>query len=145
MHSDDPRTIQKQKLYDEYIQRLTPERRSKIEANAQERTRYISLILEDVYQLHNMSAVLRSCDCFGIQDVHVIEERNHYKKVALVFGTEFNSKDYGTRERTSALSFRSKNHSLVNQRSLRMCRKNIIGYLLTNNIQSNVWPTNANR
>ncbi len=69
----------KQELYDEYVQRLTPERRRKIEQYARERTRYITVVLEDVYQAHNMSAVLRSCDCFGIQDVHIIEERNEFK------------------------------------------------------------------
>lgn len=45
----------------------------------QERTRYITLVLEDVFQGHNASAVLRSCDCFGIQDVHFIENRNEFK------------------------------------------------------------------
>ncbi len=43
-----------------------------------ERTRYITVVLEDIYQSQNASAVLRSCDCFGIQDVHVIENRNQY-------------------------------------------------------------------
>lgn len=42
------------------------------------RTRHITLVLEDLYQPHNASAVLRSCDCFGIQDVHIIENRNKY-------------------------------------------------------------------
>jgi tRNA (guanosine-2'-O-)-methyltransferase len=42
------------------------------------RTRYISVVLEDLYQPHNASAVLRTCDCFGIQDVHIIENRNTY-------------------------------------------------------------------
>ncbi len=42
------------------------------------RTRYITLALEDIYQSNNASAVLRTCDCFGIQDVHVIENRNEY-------------------------------------------------------------------
>jgi tRNA (guanosine-2'-O-)-methyltransferase len=28
-----------------------------------------------VYQLHNTSAVMRSCDVFGIQDLHVVEEK----------------------------------------------------------------------
>ncbi|MFT4697496.1 MAG: tRNA (guanosine-2'-O-)-methyltransferase [Flavobacteriaceae bacterium] len=32
------------------------------------------MVIEDVYQLHNTSAVMRSCDIFGIQDLHVIEE-----------------------------------------------------------------------
>src|SRR5690606_5288193 len=31
---------------------------------------------EDVYQLHNTSAVIRSCDVFGIQEISIIEERN---------------------------------------------------------------------
>jgi tRNA (guanosine-2'-O-)-methyltransferase len=43
------------------------------------RTRYITVVLEDLYQPHNASAVLRSCDCFGIQDVHIIENRNKYE------------------------------------------------------------------
>src|SRR3989339_1998027 len=43
------------------------------------RTRYASVILEDIYQPHNASAVLRTCDCLGIQDIHIIEEKNRYK------------------------------------------------------------------
>ncbi len=43
------------------------------------RTRHITVVLEDVFQPHNISAVLRSCDCFGIQDVHIIENRNKYE------------------------------------------------------------------
>lgn len=40
------------------------------------RTRRVTVVLEDLYQSHNASAVLRTCDCFGIQDVHIIENRN---------------------------------------------------------------------
>jgi tRNA (guanosine-2'-O-)-methyltransferase len=43
-----------------------------------ERTRYISVLLEDIYQSQNASAVLRTCDCNGIQDVHIVEDRNEY-------------------------------------------------------------------
>ncbi len=43
------------------------------------RTRYITVVLEDIYQPHNASAVLRTCDCFGVQDVHIIENRNIYE------------------------------------------------------------------
>ncbi|HNV50065.1 MAG TPA: RNA methyltransferase [Bacteroidales bacterium] len=42
------------------------------------RTRYITVVIEDVYQPHNASAVLRTCECFGIQDVHIIENQNTY-------------------------------------------------------------------
>jgi tRNA (guanosine-2'-O-)-methyltransferase len=43
------------------------------------RTRYITVALEDIYQPQNASAVLRTCDCLGIQDIHIIENRNRYK------------------------------------------------------------------
>lgn len=42
------------------------------------RTKYITVILEDIYQSQNASAVLRTCDCFGIQDIHIIENRYTY-------------------------------------------------------------------
>jgi tRNA (guanosine-2'-O-)-methyltransferase len=42
------------------------------------RTRHIAIGLENIYQPHNASAVLRSCDCFGIQDVHIVENENKY-------------------------------------------------------------------
>jgi tRNA (guanosine-2'-O-)-methyltransferase len=44
-----------------------------------ERTRYITVLLEDIYQSQNASAILRTCDCIGIQDVHIVEDRNEYK------------------------------------------------------------------
>lgn len=43
------------------------------------RTRWLTVCIEDVFQPHNAAAVLRSCECFGVQDVHVVEERNHFK------------------------------------------------------------------
>ncbi|MEA2106636.1 MAG: RNA methyltransferase [Bacteroidota bacterium] len=44
-----------------------------------QRTRYITVVLEDIYQSQNASAVLRTADCFGIQDVHIIENKNEYQ------------------------------------------------------------------
>lgn len=44
-----------------------------------DRTRYITVALENIYQPHNASAVLRSCDCFGVQDVHIIENSYQYE------------------------------------------------------------------
>ncbi|MCG8478882.1 MAG: RNA methyltransferase [Spirochaetales bacterium] len=43
------------------------------------RSRYLAVAVEDVFQPHNGSAVLRSCDAFGVQDVHIIENRNRYR------------------------------------------------------------------
>ena len=58
---------------------LTPGRVARFREVLRERTRHITLVLEDIFQPHNASAVLRSCDCFGIQDVHIIEHRNRYE------------------------------------------------------------------
>lgn len=44
-----------------------------------ERSRYITVLLEDIYQAQNASAVLRTCDCVGVQDVHIVEEINEYE------------------------------------------------------------------
>lgn len=43
-----------------------------------ERTRHLTVVLEDIYQPQNASAVLRTSDCFGLQDVHVIENDHAY-------------------------------------------------------------------
>ncbi|WP_027075731.1 RNA methyltransferase [Maribacter antarcticus] len=40
------------------------------------RTKYITGVLEDVFQMHNTSAVIRSCDIFGVQKAHLIQNRN---------------------------------------------------------------------
>lgn len=42
------------------------------------RTRYLTVVLEDVFQSQNASAVLRTCECLGIQDIHIIENRNKF-------------------------------------------------------------------
>ena len=57
---------------------LTDARRDRMEWVLERRTRRVTVLLEDVYQPHNASAVLRSCECFGVQDVHVFEGRNVY-------------------------------------------------------------------
>lgn len=54
---------------------ITPNRRDGFERVLANRTRHITIAIEDVYQLHNTSAVMRSCEVFGVQDLHVIEER----------------------------------------------------------------------
>lgn len=42
------------------------------------RTKHIAVVLEDIYQSQNASAVLRSSDLFGIHDIHIIENKNDY-------------------------------------------------------------------
>lgn len=64
----------------DYLSRfVTPERLAKMEAVLEKRTRYITACVEDIYQPHNASALLRTCDACGVQDVHIIENRNRYE------------------------------------------------------------------
>ena len=83
------------------------------------RTRYITVVLEDIHQAQNASAVLRSCECFGIQDVHIIENRNEYRiNPDVVKGaskwlnvSRYKDKDYNTEDSISTL--RSKDYRIV--------------------------------
>jgi tRNA (guanosine-2'-O-)-methyltransferase len=58
---------------------ITAAKLEKFEKIAKNRTRHVTVVLEDVYQAHNASAVLRSCECFGIQDIYFIENRYEYQ------------------------------------------------------------------
>lgn len=53
---------------------LTEPRKDLFKKVLSDRTRHFTVATEDVYQLHNTSAVMRTCDVFGIQDLHVVEE-----------------------------------------------------------------------
>jgi len=55
---------------------LTDKRKERFNSVLNQRTKHFTVATEDVYQLHNTSAVIRSCDVFGIQEVHIIEEQN---------------------------------------------------------------------
>ncbi|POQ99140.1 RNA methyltransferase [Alkalispirochaeta sphaeroplastigenens] len=58
---------------------VTPRRQERMDQVLAARTRHITLAVEDIFQPHNGSAILRSCDAFGVQDVHIIENRNRYR------------------------------------------------------------------
>lgn len=59
----------------EYLESyLTEHRRNLFKEILSSRTRHFTVVTEDIKQLHNTSAVMRSCDIFGIQDLHVVEE-----------------------------------------------------------------------
>ncbi len=70
--------MQKQ-VIDYLSQFITAKRLGQFHAVLSQRTRYLTVALENIYQPHNASAVLRTCDCFGVQDVHVIENTNEYQ------------------------------------------------------------------
>jgi tRNA (guanosine-2'-O-)-methyltransferase len=54
---------------------LTDNRKERFLNVLENRTKHFTIAVEDVFQMHNASAVMRSCEVFGIQELHVIEER----------------------------------------------------------------------
>jgi tRNA (guanosine-2'-O-)-methyltransferase len=62
-----------------YLEQFISQNKSNLfDTVIENRTKHITVVLEDIYQSQNASAVLRSCDCFGIQDIHIIENRYTY-------------------------------------------------------------------
>lgn len=69
----------------EYLRNfVTDEKNALFERLVQLRTDYVTVVLEDLFQSHNQSAVMRSADCYGIQDIHLIENRNAYDTTSTV-------------------------------------------------------------
>lgn len=58
---------------------LTEKRLSRFESVLSMRTRHFTVAVEDVYQEHNAGALVRTCDCFGVQDMYIMEQHNDYK------------------------------------------------------------------
>jgi len=58
---------------------VTDSRQEIIDRVLDYRTRHLTVVLENMYQTHNSSACLRSCDCFGWQDAHIIENDHDFK------------------------------------------------------------------
>lgn len=54
---------------------LTESRKERFLNVLKMRTNHFSIAIEDVYQLHNTSAVMRSCEVFGVQEINIIEEK----------------------------------------------------------------------
>lgn len=44
----------------------------------EQRTRHVTLVFEDIDKPHNVSAVLRTAECMGVQDLHFIKNKNDY-------------------------------------------------------------------
>lgn len=67
------------RLYELLGEFISENKRGLFERIAPLRTRHVTIVLEDIYQSQNASAVLRTCDLIGVQDIHVIEQRNNYR------------------------------------------------------------------
>jgi len=75
----EPRAAARRELIAFLAQFVTEHKRKRIAEVLQWRTRYVTFLLEDIYQSQNASATLRTADLFGIQDVYVAENWNLYK------------------------------------------------------------------
>ena len=58
---------------------ISQNKKSRIEEVLNFRTRHLTVVLEDIYQPQNASAIVRTCDIFGVQDLHIIENKNYYE------------------------------------------------------------------
>jgi len=68
-----------QKLIEYLSQFLTEHRLNLINQKIQDRTHYIIPVLEDIFDPHNTSAVIRTAEALGIQKINIIENHNSFK------------------------------------------------------------------
>ena len=54
---------------------MTPERREKIQTVLSKRQNDITIVLENVFDPHNISAVMRTCDAVGVQELYVLNTK----------------------------------------------------------------------
>ncbi|MEO8066623.1 MAG: RNA methyltransferase [Flavobacteriales bacterium] len=67
-----------EELYEQLTAFISDNKRALFDRIAPTRMRHVTVVLEDIYQSHNASAVVRTCDLLGVQDMHIIENRNTY-------------------------------------------------------------------
>ncbi|MFN3554624.1 MAG: TrmH family RNA methyltransferase [Bacteroidales bacterium] len=66
-------------MLDHLVEMISEERWQKFHEVLDQRTRWITVVLEDIFQPHNASAVIRTCELMGVQDLHIIENQNLYE------------------------------------------------------------------
>lgn len=71
-------TKTKDQLIEFLLNYITENKKNKMAQALEYRTRHLAIVMEDIYQAHNANAVIRSAECFGIQDLHVIEDRHRF-------------------------------------------------------------------
>lgn len=74
----EPDPAQREALVAHLLEFVSAGRRQRMADVLPLRTSRVQVVLEDIFQPHNASAVMRSCECFGIQHLHVIENRYAY-------------------------------------------------------------------
>lgn len=68
---------------------VTPQRYRTLMAALAMRTRYMTLLTENLFHPHNASALMRHCDAFGVQELHTVETRCKFQpNASIVRGTD---------------------------------------------------------
>jgi tRNA (guanosine-2'-O-)-methyltransferase len=65
-------------LLDFLLQFVSDHKKELMEKVLDNRTRSLTLVMEDIFQSQNASAMVRTCECFGVQDIHIMESRSKY-------------------------------------------------------------------
>ncbi len=66
-------------LYEFLSYYLNDSRKELLEQKVNHRTTYITIIVEDVFQPQNINALIRTCECLGVHQIHVVEVRNKFE------------------------------------------------------------------
>lgn len=67
-----------QKLLAHFSRFISDHKKNFVLKVLENRTRYVTVVLEDIFQSQNASAVVRTCECMGVQDIHIVENKSKY-------------------------------------------------------------------
>jgi len=105
---EDMSLAEKTRYYEFLSQFVSENKKSLFESVSLNRTRYLTVVMENIFQSQNASAVLRSCDLFGVQDIHIIENNNKYtlnKDVALGSSKWLSMNKYNSHENNTKQAY----------------------------------------
>lgn len=108
-----------EKVLASFYEIITENKQEMFDRIAAERTNHVTVVMENIHQEHNASAVLRTCDCFGIQSLHAIEKNNTYeiqRDIALGAGNwvDLYTHSDGTNPTTTCLNeLKAKGYTIV--------------------------------
>lgn len=69
---------EEEKVFNHLAQFVSDHKKGCVEKVLNQRTRHLTVVLENIYQSQNASAAIRTCECMGLQDVHIIENTAEY-------------------------------------------------------------------
>jgi tRNA (guanosine-2'-O-)-methyltransferase len=71
-------TTEEERVYRHLGQFVSDHKKAFVEKVLEQRTRYVTVVLENIYQSQNASAAIRTCECMGVQDIHIVEDTARY-------------------------------------------------------------------